>query len=506
MKILPVSKIREADEYTIRHEPIADIDLMERAATECFAWITARIDPKKTVHVFAGTGNNGGDGLAVARMLVLNNYQVWVYVAGTPDKLSPSCKINYSRFCSLAPDRICLLEEGMAMPEIREGEIVIDSIFGNGLTRPASGLSSELIRHINQNKGLVISIDLPSGLFCDISYKPSGKPPIVKADYTLCFSPPKIALFLAENDEFLGSWHLLQIGISEEFIEKTEVRNHLIDSGMIMKFLKSRNRHDHKGSFGHALLICGSYGKMGAAVLAAKAALRCGAGLVTVHSPSSGVNILQTAIPEAMTSIDPDEIMFSKLPGLSPYNAIGTGSGMGQGEKSAKALKLLIQEAGQPLIFDADAINLLSENKTWLGFIPRDSIFTPHPKEFQRLAGKHENDHDRLQRQKDFSYRYHCYTVLKGAYTSITTPGGDCFFNSSGNPGMATAGSGDVLTGMITGLKARGYSSLESCLLGVYLHGTAGDLAAADMGQEAMIAGDIIDNIGKAFHRLYGKL
>ncbi|MCX6281677.1 MAG: NAD(P)H-hydrate dehydratase [Bacteroidetes bacterium] len=505
MKILPVEKIREADAYTIANEPISDIDLMERAAASCFSWITGNLKEKRTICVFAGTGNNGGDGLAIARMLHLHHFPVQVFMVGPVENLSASCRTNFERFKNITPKSISFLVEGNKLPGLDQGDVVIDSLFGSGLTRPAGGFIAAVIRHINKHDALVISIDVPSGLFCDSSYKTAESPSIIEADYTLSFSPPKLAFLFPENDVYLGNWHLLDIGISQDFIEKTSVRNYLLDSQMLLGKLRKRNKFDHKGTFGHALLVCGGYGKMGAGILSANAALRSGAGLVTVHAPSCGNTILQTAAPEAMMSIDNNERSFSMVPDLSAFTAIGVGCGIGMDLQTQNALKLLIQEAGQGLVFDADAINIISENKTWLGFIPGESIFTPHPKEFHRLIGKHKDDYDRIKLQREFSFRHKVYVVLKGAHTAITTPEGECYFNSTGNPGMATGGSGDVLTGMITGLKARGYSSLDACLLGVFLHGLAGDLACAETGEEALISGDIIKYIGKAFQTLYGK-
>jgi len=505
MKILPVEKIREADAYTIANEPIADIDLMERAATACFSWITGRLASAEAIHIFAGTGNNGGDGLALARMLRQEQFRVHVYLIGKEKNLSPSCRINFDRYKETGGQYLWLPDDEKQLPVVRDGEVIVDSLFGSGLTRAPEGFPATVIRHINACKALTISIDVPSGLFCDIPSVKAAQPDIIHADYTLTFAPPKLAFFLPENGRYTGNWQLLDIGISEEFIGKTDVKNFMIEESMLIPLLKKRNKFDHKGIFGHALLICGGYGKMGAAILASHAALRSGAGLVTVHSPSSGVPILQSAVPEAMMSIDKDNSFISEIPDLSKYSAIGTGCGIGLGNETRSALKLLIQNTPLPVIFDADAINILGENKTWLGFLPKDCIFTPHPKEFQRLIGKPADDFDRLRMQKDFSFRFQAYVVCKGAYTAITTPGGLCYFNSSGNPGMATGGSGDVLTGMITGLRAQGYSPLEACLLGVWLHGKAGDFAAVQTGQEALIAGDIISNIGKAFQSLYGK-
>ncbi len=505
MKILPVEKIREADAYTIAHEPIAGIDLMERAATACFSWIAENLNEKRKVYVFAGSGNNGGDGLAIARMLQQKHFPVEVYLIGSEETLTPSCRTNLDRFRNIARKNFRFLKEGDPMPVIHPGDVVIDSLFGSGLSRSAGGFAAGVIRYINDCQALTISIDIPSGLFCDSSYKTAENPAIIAADYTLSFSPPKLALFFPENDVYLGKWKLLDIGLSREFIDMTSVKNYLLESQMLATRIIKRNKFDHKGTFGHALLICGGYGKMGAAVLSSRAALRSGAGLVTVHAPSIGMTVLQSSVPEAMMSIDSNEKVISMIPDLSPYTAIGTGCGLGMGEQTQKAIKLLIQEARQPIVFDADAIHIIAENKTWLGFLPKHCIFTPHPGEFQRLTGKHRDDYHRVQLQREFSFRHQAYVVLKGANTAITTPEGECYFNSTGNPGMATGGSGDVLTGMITGLKAQGYTSLDACILGVFLHGRAGDLACSETGEEALVAGDIIKNIGKAFQTLYGK-
>jgi len=505
MKILPVEKIREADLYTIKNEPVSDIDLMERAASECFYWCISNIPHHKRVFVFCGPGNNGGDGLAIARMMYLEGYKVSVLLTGPDHRLSPSCATNYQRFKDISGSDLRILQKGEALPEIQADDIVLDALLGNGLARPVEGFFAEIISHINRSNVRVISIDVPSGLFCDQTNRRNTKSDIIHADFTLTFFPPKLALFFQENDLYIGDWKLLDIGIMKGFIDKVKVKNYFLDEPEIGKFLKKRNKYAHKGTFGHSLLICGSLGKFGAAVLSARASLRSGSGLVTVRTPSEGSFILQLAVPEAMVSIDPQKDFLSEVPDLAAYTSIGIGPGIGTSGQTARMVKLLIQNAGQPLLFDADAINILSENKTWLGFLPKNSIFTPHPKEFERLIGKSADQFERNRMQREFSFKYQCYMVLKGAHTAVTTPDGNCYFNSTGNPGMATGGSGDVLTGIIAGLKAQGYTSFESCLLGVYIHGLAGDLALSEKGYEALIAGDIIDNLGKAFQSLYGK-
>ncbi len=503
MKIFPVELIREADAYTIKNEPIAEIDLMERAATACFYWLIRNIPFHKKIVVFCGTGNNGGDGLVIARMMSARGYLAEVFILGPAEKFSESCRINYERVQAVPEIKTLFLAENDPLPEFEPETIVIDAIFGSGLTREPSGFYAKVIRHLNESKQLIVAIDVPSGLFCDRTISIGKNPVAIHADYTLTFSPPKLGFFFPENDKFAGKWQLLDIGIMQEFIDHADTRNFYIDQDDCRRILKPRTKFSHKGTFGHALLICGGPGKMGAAILAARGCLHAGPGLVSVHIPGRGVNILQTAVPEAMLDIDKDDSLFTGVRDLEKYSAIAMGPGIGTDRQTQAAVKLLIQDAGIPVIFDADALNILSENKTWITFIPKGSILTPHPKEFERLAGKSSDDFERNQKQRELSVKYSSYIILKGAHTAITTPDGRCFFNSTGNPGMATGGSGDILTGILAGLFAQGYSPLETCILGVYLHGLAGDLAAEISGQEALIAGDIADNLGKAFQTLY---
>jgi NAD(P)H-hydrate epimerase len=501
MKILPVAKIREADAYTIANEPIASIDLMERAATKCFRWLHKRVDSKRQVMVFCGLGNNGGDGLVIARLIAEDNLKVVVYVIRHADKCSDDFQINYERLKDLSKIECFDLKEGDAFPPIYPGDVVIDAIFGSGLSKPARDLPAKIIRHINSSEALVVSIDMPSGLFCDDSTDTKAGA-VVQADYTLSFQFPKLAFMFAENENLVGEWKVLDIGLKTGFIKQTEIKNFLLTRKMVSGLLKPRTKFAHKGNFGHALLITGGYGKMGASVLASKACLRSGVGLLHTHTPGKGYQIIQTAVPEAMVTIDPDDGHFTALPDLEPFTAIGIGPGIGFHEKTKIALKLLIQNAAVPLLFDADALTILGENKTWIPFIPKNSVFTPHPGEFERLVGKAKNDFDRNRLQREFSVKYGVYVVLKGANTCICGPDGVCYFNSTGNPGMATGGSGDVLTGLITGLLAQKYHPRDACLLGVYLHGLAGDLAAKKQGMEGMIAGDIVEKIGKAFKKV----
>ncbi|MBC34928.1 MAG: bifunctional ADP-dependent NAD(P)H-hydrate dehydratase/NAD(P)H-hydrate epimerase [Bacteroidetes bacterium] len=501
MKILPVEDIRKADQFTIENEPIASIDLMERASEACVEWMLPYLKQESNIRIVCGLGNNGGDGLAIARLLAAKDYKVDVIILSFSTQQSEDFRINLERLKDVKCE-IHSVKNSAHFPSINAEDIVIDAIFGSGLSKPVKGFIGECIHRINDSKAVTISIDIPSGLFADQnSTDENGY--IIKADYTLSFEFPKYAFFIPENNEFVGDWHVLPIGLLTEFTDKLDPKNLMLTASSSYNFLKSRRKFSHKGTYGHGLLISGSTGKFGAAVLAAKAALRTGIGLLTAHVPTKGNDILQTAVPEAMLSLDRFENYFSEIPELNTYNAIGVGPGLGMEEQSQNALKYLIQNVGQPIVFDADALNILAENKTWLGFLNPNCILTPHPKEFERLAGKADNDFDRLEMLKDFAVKHQVYMILKGAHTAIADPLGNCYFNSTGNPGMATGGSGDVLTGMLLSLMAQGYTALEASILGVFLHGLAGDLAAKKKGYEALIAGDIVDYIGKAFKKFY---
>lgn len=501
MKVYPVEKIREADAYTIANEPISSIDLMERASKQLFKWIKKNVKKYNKILVFAGPGNNGGDGLALSRMLLNDNYEVVTYIIKFSDKVSDDFSTNYKRLEETSGSVIISIEKEDDMPEINNNAIVIDAIFGSGLARPVTGMTAKLISIINASNAITIAVDMPSGLFSDSS-SVGSKGEIIQADYTLSFQFPKLAFLVAENEMYVGNWIILDIGLSNEFIELNDTKNQYIVKQDLLGVRKGRPRYSHKGTFGHALIIAGSYGKMGAAVLASKACLRSGVGLLHTHIPKSGITILQTSTPETMLSIDRYENYFSEVPDLTMFNAIGIGPGLGKEKQSQMAMKLLIQNASVPIVFDADALNILAENLTWLAFLPPGSVLTPHPKEFKRIVGGWKNDFEKLEKQRSLAAKHNIYVVLKGANTTVCFPDGSMFFNSTGNPGMATAGSGDVLTGIITGLIASGYTSGIASILGVYLHGLAGDYATKKLGAESVIASDIINNLGKAFKSL----
>ncbi|MCK5856361.1 MAG: NAD(P)H-hydrate dehydratase [Bacteroidales bacterium] len=501
MKILSIDNIREADSFTIKNEPISSIDLMERAGTNCAKWIRKKLKKEQDVFVYVGPGNNGGDGLVIARKLSEKAYQVHLILVLFTEQFSDDFKVNLKRIKGLKDIEIIEAKRKEDLPQIGNNSIVIDTLFGSGLSRKVVGLAADTINHINDSQAVVISIDIPSGLFADqISYAKQWA--IIHADYTLSLQFPKYSFMFSETEHFVGQMQTISIGLHPGFINNVKAKAQLIEPMEAAMMLQSRGKFSHKGTYGHALLIAGSYGKIGAVVLAAHASLRSGLGLLTTHIPAKGASILQTALPECMLSIDDNDKHFSILPKLGSYNAVGIGPGLGMELQSQNALKLLIQEFKAPMVFDADALNILSENKTWLSFIPKNSILTPHPKEFERLAGKSNDSFERVEKQKTFAIKHQVIVVLKGAHTSIATPDGQLFFNTTGNPGMATAGSGDVLTGIILGLLAQNYSPAEASVLGVFIHGLAGDFAAKKNGFEALIARDIIKYMGKAFKSL----
>jgi ADP-dependent NAD(P)H-hydrate dehydratase / NAD(P)H-hydrate epimerase len=501
MKILNVEKIRQADAYTIQNEPISSLELMERAAAACLNWIMQRFKPAVRIKLICGPGNNGGDGLALARMLEIEGYSVEVFALRFGNEQSEDFLANMQRLSSRPEIIVNWLNSGDALPDFEESDLIVDAVFGSGLSRPVEGFGLEIIRQMNTSPAQIISIDISSGLFADASsiHNPTG---IVQAGFTLSFEFPKLAFLIPENELYTGEWHILTIGLHPEFLRKAETINYFLTKQDITTLIRPRPVFAHKGNFGHALLIAGSTGKMGAAVLAARACLRAGVGLLTAQVPSKGIMIMPLAVPECMTISDTSSDIFTSCPDLAAYSAIGVGPGIGTDEQTRKALKLLIQEARKPMILDADALNILSENKTWLAFLPAHSILTPHPKEFERLAGRNNDDFERLESARNFAVKFTVYLVLKGKYTAICCPDGQCFFNNTGNAGMATGGSGDVLTGIILGLLAKGYQPKDAALLGVYLHGRAGDLAARDKGQESMLASDITEHLGEAFLEL----
>ena len=500
MKIFTSKQIHDHDKYTIEHEPINSIDLMERAAKRITDAITLEWAQETPVVVFAGPGNNGGDALAVARMLTEKQYAVEVFLFNINGKLSPDCEKNRERLKKQKHLKAFneVVQE-FDPPILKKGMLVIDGLFGSGLNKPLSGGFAALVKYINASEATVVSIDMPSGLMTeDNTY--NIRTNIIRADLTLTLGTKKICMLLTDNQPILGRVKVLDIGLSKEFVEQTPSQYHLIEKSEIRSMMKPRNAFAHKGNMGHALVIAGNYGMAGAAILAAKACLRSGVGKLTVHTPKRNRSVLQAAVPEAVLSLDREETYFSQPVDTAPYEAIGIGPGLGLAENSAIALIAQIRSNKTPIILDADALNILSSHRAWIQQLPEGLILTPHPKELDRLVGVAANDDfERLTHACDLARTIRGYVLLKGHHSALCMPDGNVVFNSTGNAGMATAGSGDVLTGIITGLIARGYDRREGAILGMYLHGLAGDLAAKELGEESLIASDIIQYLPKAF-------
>ncbi len=508
MKILSTEQIREADRYTIEHEPVASIDLMERAAGSLVPWFVERTQKESKVSIFCGMGNNGGDGLVLARLLSEKERVPVVYLVRYADKMSPDCETNYNRLKEAGKVPILDVHSAEDFPKLEHGEVVVDALFGTGLNRPLEGLAAELVDYLNQQMVIRIAIDIASGLLADA---PTESKSVVKADYTLTFQVPKLAFFIPENDPYVGSIEAFDIGLHPDYLNSVETHYRVMLKPIAANFLHPRSRFSHKGDYGHALLVAGSESKTGAALLGAKACMKTGVGLLTVLLPKSAWTSLQTTLPEAMfyqledDRDDRNRYRFEDFDRLQAYNAIGIGPGLGKAEVTARGLKRLIQDCQVPMVMDADALNILAENPTWLSFLPQNTILTPHPKEFERLFGATANSFERIKLQREMAMKYHIIIIYKGGYPTTVLSDGSVFFNTGGNPGMATGGSGDVLTGMILSLLAQRYHPSEAAVLGVHLHALAGDLAAEELGQEAMIASDIISHIGKAFLSLQEK-
>lgn len=502
MKIFPTSGIKQLDAYTIEHEPIASIDLMERAAQALAEAIMERwSDPATPFVIFAGPGNNGGDALAVARLMAGRGYRPDVYLFNTQGHLSEDCQMNRDRLKEVKDVVFHEVTTQFVPPTLTAGHVVIDGLFGSGLNKPLAGGFAAVVKYVNASPSRVVSLDVPSGLFGeDNTYNIQAH--IIRANLTLSLQLPKLAFLFAENAPYVGEWRLLDIGLSQEAIEQTEADYVLTENDDILPMLKPRGKFAHKGNFGRALLIAGSQGMAGASVLAAKACLRSGVGLLTAHVPFCNNAILQTAVSEAMTELDYNETCFSEFVDTDDYQAIAIGPGLGRKPETEEAVLQQIESCQTPMVIDADALNILGEHRDFLNRLPQGSILTPHPKELERLVGTCRNSYERLDKARQLARTAQVHIVLKGAYTAVITPEGKCWFNPTGNPGMATGGSGDVLTGVLLALLAQGYDTTTTARLGVYVHGLAGDLCRKRQGMTAMIAGDLVQMLPAAWRIL----
>jgi hydroxyethylthiazole kinase-like uncharacterized protein yjeF len=509
MKIFTAPQIREADAYTIKHTPISSLELMEEAAHACNDWLITNQFIEQPVCILCGMGNNGGDGLAITRLLRNLNCDAHAYIIYHSKQPSADHLANYAALMEDYPDSLHDVHTMADFPALAPNTLIIDAMLGTGLSRAPEGLIADIITKINglYDQHTIIAIDIPSGLLADTS---SVNQPAVQAHHTLSFEVWKLAFLLPENAQRVGEIHLLPIGLHPDYIARTPARFQITDEALIRTIYKPRKPFSHKGTFGHVLLIAGSYGKMGAAVLSAKACLQTGVGLLSCHVPKCGYDIIQISLPSAMCFTDEQFDHSSSFHNhiateedAKKYKTIGIGPGLGTAAGTCWALDKLLDHYRQPMVLDADALNILATAPTVMAKVPPGSILTPHPKEFERLFGKTANDIERLELLISKAVEKKLHILLKGRYTAMASPDGSLYFNATGNPGMATGGSGDVLTGIITSLLAQGYTPKEAMLMGVYIHGLAGDFAAATLSQEAMTAEDISGFLGKTFLTLH---
>jgi len=503
MKIFSARQIYEADRATEQKQQITSIDLMERAADQVFQWLDQRLQKTQVpIHIFCGIGNNGGDGMALGRMLLDNGYIVKSYIVNYSEKRSKCFLINYDRYKNMTKDWPLMMKCEEDFPTISSNDIAVDCIFGIGLNKPIADWVKNLIQHINRSRAFVLSIDVPSGLFVD--QNTPDKEAVIRASATLTFQSPKLVFFLPDTNRFSQTIEVLDIGLDAQYIAETPPVANLIMKNEVLSMYLPRDKFSHKGHFGHSYIAGGSYGKIGAVILAAKACLKAGAGKITAYIPECGYMALQTAVPEVMVETEGTTHFANEIRISDDTTFVGIGVGMGTHPETAKAFLDFLKNQKKPMVVDADALNILSENQDKLALLPKQSILTPHAVELERLIGKWKNDFDKLEKAKEFSKKYDVIVIIKGAHT-ISVYQDKLFVNSTGNPGMATPGSGDVLTGLLVGLLSQGYQPVIAAIFGVYLHGSAGDLAVRQTGYQSLLAGDIADFIGDAFLELFRK-
>lgn len=495
MQIFDSAQIHAWDDYTIKNEPVTSLDLMERAAGACYQWLISNGYDSSRFSIFCGKGNNGGDGLAIARMLSHAGADVTVYILEFGFKGTEDFQQNLALLHETTAV-ISFIPNESTIPEIEPGQVVIDSIFGSGLNRPLEGLTAALVHRLNEAGNEIIAIDLPTGLFADRS---SESQHIIRARHTLTFQTLKFAFLLHESQQFVGQVHVLDIGLHPGFIHRTSSKFYLTDDLLVRSIIKRREKFSHKGDYGSGGLIAGSKGLMGAAVLCARGFVKSGAGKLTCHVPEAGYTIMQVSVPEAMCKVEKGQDHIMSVNGIDKYDSIGVGPGLGLQDSHKKLLKEIFDSFKKPMVIDADALNILSRNMDLVERIPANSVITPHSREFERMFGTTTNDYERIMLAMQKAAELKVIIVLKGAYTLVAMPGGSGYFNSTGNPGMATGGSGDVLTGTICSLLCQGYDPSHAAILGVYIHGLAGDLAAKKCSMQSMIASDIIQELGNAF-------
>lgn len=501
MKIFSGEQLYAADKATIKRQQLAPTLLMERAGEQVYNWLHSRMQGAQVpVRIFCGIGNNGGDGLVLGRLLIESGYNVHTYIVNCSEKRSKPFLSNYDRIKNVTKKWPVLIKSEADFPEIDRDDVVVDAIFGIGLNRCMDGWVKSLTQHLNNSGAFVLAIDMPSGLYASAPIEDPEA--IVRANHTLTFQFPKLSFFLPETGGYTQTWEALNIGIDPQYIQETPPLANYLTKGYVLQWYRPRPKFSHKGTYGHCVIIGGSYGKIGAVQLATLATLKVGAGLATAFTPKCGYIPLQTAVPEALVQTSEGEQELTNLPEYNEQFTYAIGMGMGTSQKSAAALEAFLDKANKPLVLDADAINIIAANPEFASKIPHESVLTPHPGELARLVGNWKNDFEKIALAKEFAIKHKVVVLIKGAHT-LTIFGDSIFVNASGNPGMATGGSGDVLSGMIAGILAQGYESWQAAAMAVYLHGSAGDLATNQEGYQAITASTIVDYIGTAFVKLF---
>lgn len=505
MKIFTSQAIQELDNATCEAQQISSIDLMERAAELVTDELNSRFLPGQRFVVMAGPGNNGGDALAVARMLIERGYKrVEVFLFNVAGKLSHDCDEERKKLITIDGVDFTEVSREFNPPYLSEKDVVIDGLFGSGLNKPLMGGFVAVTRYINESGAYVVAIDLPSGLFGEWNSQVNRRD-MIHANLTLAFQMPRLSFFFEENYSILGEWKLLDIDLDEAKIKEMPAEYMLVESRNIRPLLQPRLPFTGKRNYGSALVFAGSTGMMGAAVMSSRATLRSGAGLVTVHGPKGGLPILQTAVPEAMFEPDRNEHFITDMRIHHDHQAVAVGPGIGTNDQTIDALEALLKSGVNSLVLDADALNCISKRPALLTLLPPKTIITPHIGEFDRLFGEQRSSEDRLKTAIDMARQYNIIIVLKGHYTATVRPTGRVYINPTGNPGMATAGSGDILTGVVSAFLAQGYRPEHAATIGVYVHGLAGDLASEEIGEFGLTAGDIANYVGRAIRMIIDK-
>jgi NAD(P)H-hydrate epimerase len=514
MRILNAAQMREADRATIHDVGIPSVVLMENAGRQVVAALESLFDDlaDRRVAIVAGKGNNGGDGFVVARTLHQRGVDATVFLVGRVADVKGDARINLDILGHLGVTVVEVADEGaweLHFSEVSPHDLIIDALFGTGLSGPLQGLHQTVVADLNASDIPIVAIDVPSGLSADTCDLIGD---CIDASVTVTLGAPKLPLVLPPAEQKSGEVVIADIGIPLGVIEQVDgPRIELITKDTLRPLLPARAADVHKGDFGRVLIVAGSTGKTGAAALAADGALRSGAGLVTVACPRSCVPIVagygREYMTEGVEETPLGTVDFAAADAVLGLVAdvIAVGPGLGRGEGVSTFVRELLEKCEVPLVLDADALNALADEPAALrGRDGRDLIITPHPGEMARLLGCSTEDvqANRLGLAQDLARRHRVYVVLKGYRTIIATPGGPTFVNPTGSPGMATGGTGDVLTGMVAAWLAQLMDAEAACRLAVYLHGAAGELADADAGETSMLAGDLADHIGDAILEL----